>query len=55
MIALNLTLVAASIKTYQLLIDVCCSGIVAEKTDSELFFVDKNAISCDTSEGECTA
>jgi len=35
-----------------MLIDVCCSGIVAEKTDSELFFVDKNAVSCDTAKGE---
>jgi len=30
-----------------------CSGIVAEKTDSELFFVDKNAVTSDTSQGEC--
>ena len=34
--------------------DACCSGLVAEKTDSELFFVDKNAVTCGTSDGECT-
>jgi len=25
----------------------CCSGIVSEKTDSELFFVDKDAVASD--------
>ena len=33
---------------------VFCSGIVAEKTNNELFFVDKNSVTCDTSEGEYT-
>jgi len=33
-----------------------CSGVVAEKTDSQLFFFDKSAITSAavSSEGECT-
>ena len=35
---------------------VWCRGVVAEKSDNELFFVDKNAVTCTavSSEGECT-